>query len=181
MKTSTDAAMDPASPEEPPVSRVSGMEAGTEQRSEDTDDIHSELSTQPGLRLRLRLRNEAQRLSTQHRQLDTFFEMVVVALERGSLQGARASFIRFRDALEAHLTLEDQVFFPAFRGLRPALADTLTGLIEDHERFRRELDQLHDLLAVGSAEAFASGFDTLAEAVSVHERKEEKILSDTRA
>jgi iron-sulfur cluster repair protein YtfE (RIC family) len=139
------------------------------------EENHTAVIAQPGLRLRLR--NETLRLSTQHRQLNTFFEMVVADLGRGSLQRARASFVRFRDALEAHLTLEDQVFFPAMRGLRPELAEPLTRLVEDHTRFRAELETLHELLATGSAEAFASQFDDLAGRVAKHERYEEEVLS----
>lgn len=143
------------------------------------DDIHTDPIPQPGLRLRLR--SESQRLSTQHRQLNTFFGYVAQALERGSLQGARTSFLRFRDALEAHLTLEDTVFFPAFRGLQPDLAELLTRLVEEHEHFRMTLEELHELLATGSAEAFARTFDQLADKVAEHERVEEEILAKARS
>lgn len=137
-------------------------------------EIHTQAIAEPGLKLRLE--SEARRLSTQHQQLNEFFTHVMSALKSGSLQATRAWFIRFRDALEAHLSLEDKVFFPAFRGLRPELAEALTGLFDEHERFRVWLDQLHDLLAVGSAEAFATQFDDLAVRLSEHERREEEIL-----
>jgi iron-sulfur cluster repair protein YtfE (RIC family) len=134
---------------------------------------------QPGLRLRLR--GEAKRLSTQHEQLDTFFEMVESALERGSLNGARASFVRFCDALEAHLSLEDRVFFPALRGLRPDLTKRLTGLVEEHTSLRLELDQLRDLLAAGSAETFSKQFERLGGFLTEHERREDLLLDVARA
>ncbi len=129
---------------------------------------------QPGLRLRLR--GEAQRLSTQHKQLDTFFEMVMSALERGSLNGARVSFVRFCDALEAHIDLEDRVFFPALRGLRPDLTERLTRLVEEHTAVRLELDQLRDLLAAGSAETFSKRFERLGAFLGEHERREDELL-----
>ena len=129
---------------------------------------------QPGLRLRLR--GEARRLSTQHKQLDTFFEAVMSALERGSLSGARVAFVRFCDALEAHLHLEDQVFFPALRGLNPDLTEQLTGLVKEHAAVRRELDLLRDLLAAGSAETFVKRFERLGGFLGEHERREDEIL-----
>jgi hypothetical protein len=134
---------------------------------------------QPGLRLRLR--GEATRLSTQHEQLNTFFEMVVSALERGSLASARLSFVRFCDALEAHIGLEDRVFFPALRGLRPDLTEQLTRLVEEHTRIRLELDQLRDLLAAGSAETFGKRFARLGALLSEHERCEDELLELAKA
>jgi regulator of replication initiation timing len=136
-------------------------------------DKHPE-EPQPGLRLRLR--GEAKRLSTQHKQLDTFFDMVTSALERGSLTGARVSFVRFCDALEAHIDLEDRVFFPALRGLRPDMTERLTGLVEEHTAVRLELDQLRDLLAVGSAETFSKQFERLGVFLGEHERREDELL-----
>ena len=136
-------------------------------------------SQQPGLRLRLR--GEAKRLSTQHEQLDTFFEMVASALERGSLNGARVSFVRFCDALEAHISVEDRVFFPALRGLRPDLTEKLTGLVEEHTSVRLELDQLRDLLAAGSAETFSKRVEQLGSFLGEHERREDLLLDFARA
>lgn len=103
--------------------------------------------------------------------------MVLADLERGSLQNARTSFLRFRDALEAHLTLEDHVFFPAFRGLRPELSETLARLFDEHEVFRGDLEQLHELLALGSAEEFLRMFQALAARVAEHEKLEEETLA----
>ena len=117
------------------------------------------------------------RLSAQHRQLDEFFATVMSALERGSLVTARAVFVRFRDALDAHVTLEDRVFFPALRGLHPRITSELVRLVEDHESFRRDLDELSDLLAKGSGEEFADAFDCLAVTFSQHEEREEGLMT----
>ena len=129
---------------------------------------------QPGLRLRLR--GEAKRLSTQHQQLDTFFDSVMSALERGSLTGARVAFVRFCDALGAHVDLEDPVFFPALRGLQPSLTELLTGLVREHTVVRQELDELRDLLAAGSAETFVKRFERLGGFLCDHERREDELL-----
>lgn len=140
-----------------------------------TLSMHSGAMKQPGLRLRLR--SGAERLSAQHRQLNTFFEMVLAAIDRHSLSGARTSYVRFRDALEAHLSLEDEVLFPALRGLRPELDETLTSLVLEHKRFRTQLERLHELLALGSAESFGREFEDFTEEVAQHERREESLLA----
>lgn len=129
---------------------------------------------QPGLRKRMQ--REVRRLSSQHRQLDDFFDMLMAALERNSLEGARAAFLRFRDALEAHVTLEDRVFFPAIHGLRPDLGDELALLVEEHRDFREQLELLHDWIARGSQQRFEQGIDELASQISQHEQREEELL-----
>jgi iron-sulfur cluster repair protein YtfE (RIC family) len=145
-----------------------------------TDGIHDSFddAAQPGLRMRLR--GEAMRLSTQHERLDTFCKMVSEALGRGSLSGARLAFMRFGDALEAHVTLEDQVFFPALRGLRPDLTEPLTRLVQEHATIRHDLEQLRDLLSAGSAEAFARDFTCLCDFIREHERSEDEVLRPAR-
>jgi iron-sulfur cluster repair protein YtfE (RIC family) len=116
-------------------------------------------------------------LSSQHRQLDVFFGMVQDALERGSLVAARQAFMRFNDALDAHITLEDRVFFPALHGLDSSIAGELRQLAEDHQAVRVSLDELSDLLAAGSVEAFSEGFDHLAVLFSKHEKREEELVA----
>lgn len=117
------------------------------------------------------------RLSSQHQQLDVFFGMVQDALERSSLVAARQAYMRFNDALEAHVTLEDRVFFPALHGLDPSIAEELAQLAEEHHEMRQALDELADLLAVGSVEAFSEGFHRLAHVVSDHELREEQLVA----
>ncbi len=117
------------------------------------------------------------RLSAQHRQLDEFFAMVISAVERGSLMAARAAFTRFYDALDAHTTLEDRVFFPALRGLHPRIAAELVRLVEDHDGFRRSLGELSDVLAKGSIEEFSAAFNRFAVVFSQHEEREERLMA----
>jgi hemerythrin-like domain-containing protein len=130
---------------------------------------------QPGLRKRMK--SEVRRLSSQHRQLDDFFDMLVEALARDSLEGARAAFLRFRDALEAHVTLEDTVFFPAVHGLQPDLGDDLAELVAEHREFREQLEQLYEWIARGMREPFEEGIYALASRISDHELREEALLS----
>ena len=149
-------------------------------RANPVDEIHDFFDEAPQPGLRMRLRGEARRLSTQHARLDTFCEMVSDALRRGSLSGARLAFMRFSDALDAHVTLEDQVFFPALRGLRPDLTESLTRLVHEHTTIRNDLEQLRDLLSAGSAEAFERDFSCLCDFICEHERTEDEVLRPAR-
>jgi hypothetical protein len=130
--------------------------------------------TEPGLGMRIP--RQARRMVSGHEQLETFADLVREAVADGSLQNARLSFMRLGDALDAHLTLEDQHFFPALRGLKPELAHDLTQLICEHAEFRIALDELRALLAKGSAEAFALDFETFCGQLADHEAREERLI-----
>ncbi len=127
--------------------------------------------------LKRRVEQFAVRLCGQHRQLDEFFAEVISAVGRGSLISARATFTRFYEALDAHIALEDRVFFPALRGLHPRITSELVRFVEDHDGFRRSLDELSDLLAEGSVEEFSGTFDRLAVVFSQHEEREERLMA----
>jgi hypothetical protein len=126
--------------------------------------------------LGLRLQSVLRRIESQHEQLRTFADVVDSSVASGSLRSARLGFMSFSDALDAHITMEDQTVFPAVRGLTPEAAPDLTQLIADHARFRHRLDALHDLLARGSAEEFDSDFSAFRDEFATHEAREEGIL-----
>jgi hypothetical protein len=126
--------------------------------------------------LSLRMPRSARRMIAGHEQLETFSALVRSAVEQGSLQNARLSFMRLNDALEAHFAVEDEHFFPAMRGLKPSLAPELAQLVREHADFRVAMDELRDLLARGSAEAFVLRFEEFCDALSDHEVGEERII-----
>ena len=131
---------------------------------------------QPGLRLRLRA--EHRRISSQHRQLDVLFGFVAEALGRGSLPDARTAFQRFRDAWDAHTGLEDGFYFPALRGLRPALEERLAALCEDHARLRDALEEVERAFVREELESAATALETVILAIAEHERSEEALVGE---
>jgi hypothetical protein len=138
-----------------------------------TDTTSENGFAEPGLDLRIAA--ETKRIFGQHEQLRSFFELVRDGLKRRSLQAARLAFTRFRDAIEAHMDVEDKSYFPALRGLRPHLAPQLAQLVLDHARNREELEELHELLARGSAEEFSHRFAAFCDAFAEHEAREEAL------
>ncbi len=136
------------------------------------------LRDQPGLRMRMAALPK--RIAHQHRQLETLFEMVESTLGRRSSEGLRPTEValgRFRDALDAHMTLEDQVHFPALRGLCPEVGAQLAGLVCEHAEFRVDLDALRDLVASGSTESCREAFALLRSRFHDHEEREEILVS----
>jgi hypothetical protein len=133
------------------------------------------MNDQPGLAWRMR--REARVISAQHRQLDELHLHVHTALERGDAAAARMAFARFADACEAHLALEDGLYFPALRGLRPALAPELSALEDEHQQLRESLASAAHPVEAGDCAAAAPALERFAGALSEHEGREEALLA----
>lgn len=134
--------------------------------------------TQRGLERRVAI--EARRISSQHRQLDELYALLTRALAQGDAEGSRRGFQRFRDALEAHFAMEDEVHFPALHGLRPELETSLMELVADHRGFVGELDRVAAELEADELEAAAARLTSMANRLAAHEDREEAMLADLR-
>lgn len=120
--------------------------------------------------LRHRLQRALRRMESQHEHLRPLFADVEGSLvANGSL---REPLIRLHDALHAHFDLEDEVLFPALRGLSPGSHGALEVLCDEHRAFLADLRGLADARR-GSVEP---GFRRLREALGEHERREEGLL-----
>lgn len=131
-------------------------------------------SNGPGLRRRID--RAARSISDQHRQLDSLYDDLMDALERGDGARARLVFLRFGDALNAHFSLEESFFFPAVHGLYPAAEAELASLSLEHERFDRNLVEVSERLRSDDLSSAADGLDGLASALATHEKREEALL-----
>ena len=134
--------------------------------------------SEPGLALRMQ--RERRVISRQHRQLDDFYGRLAAALDAGEPPVAQAAFRRFSDALEAHLALEDGLYFPALRGLRPALAADLELLADEHQALREGLVGLAKLVEAGRCAACLRPLERLAGDLAEHEGREEGLLASLR-
>jgi hemerythrin-like domain-containing protein len=130
---------------------------------------------QPGLKKRLG--QEARRISSQHEQLDSLFGLVADAVDREERVQARDAFVRFQDALDAHFSLEESMYFPALHGLRPALSAELRELVREHGVLREVLFRVGRLLgdSVPLPEC-ARELDRLADQLADHESREELLV-----
>lgn len=134
---------------------------------------------QPGLERRIG--QETLRISRQHRQLNTFYEVLSGALRRGDEVQARETFRRLCDALEAHFAMEDEFYFPSLHGLRPELEPEITALMDEHRIFRGDLEALTDGFERSpDLAAVARAFEEFAARLAAHEEREERLLERTR-
>jgi hypothetical protein len=130
---------------------------------------------QPGLVLRMR--REARVISLQHRALDEFYVRLAAAVDGEDADACRAAFARFADALEAHLALEDGLYFPALRGLRPSLGPDLEALCDEHQALRERLAELGLLVETGRCAECAQPLERLGGDIAEHEGREEGLLA----
>lgn len=133
-------------------------------------------TSQPGLKLRMRW--SGRRLSSQHRQLDALYGRIAAALAAADPGAAEDALERFLDAWDAHTQLEDKLYFPALRGLRPNLDAVLAGFAADHRRLRKVLVGVAPRLAAGELEAAAALLDAAAAEISDHEAREERFVAE---
>ena len=128
--------------------------------------------------LDLRLRREAQRVASQHQQLDDFHAVFSDALARGEAAAARQALARFREALEAHFSLEEEFYFPALHGHRAALRHELERLAREHAVLRGALAEVSDALARENPRAAQAALEAWLPRLREHERGEEMLLAD---
>ncbi|UCE85830.1 MAG: hemerythrin domain-containing protein [Deltaproteobacteria bacterium] len=126
--------------------------------------------------LRRRMGREVRRISSQHRQLDSLYALVAAALERGSAAEAQLAFARFHDALEAHFSLEDELYVPALRGLRPEFDAELAGLVREHDGLRREMQSVRDEFERSDLDGGADALERFTDRLTAHEEREERLL-----
>ncbi len=124
----------------------------------------------------MRLGREQRRISSQHRQLDTLYALLVRAIDEGDPSQVDAAFTRFEGALDAHFSLEDGFYFPALHGQRPDLDEQLDQLSAGHALLRGELAEIGNILRRDPALA-AGRLDAFVTALARHEGVEEGLLS----
>jgi hypothetical protein len=133
---------------------------------------------QPGLRMRVA--QESRRISSQHRQLDDLYALVAAALEQGDVPAACQRFCRFKDALDAHMALEDDIYFPALHGLEPELEAELVRLAQEHQRFRSDLAMLGRCFDGGDIGNCQTALDRFVGRFAAHELREEDLTQAAR-
>jgi hypothetical protein len=127
--------------------------------------------------LRFRLRRAARQIAQQHQSI----REILASLERSLGQGepgrdaVHALFARYREAVEAHFALEEDVLFPALHGLHPSRSPELDGLEAEHGDFASRLVALAEVLAGASLAEFAGGFEGFAQEMRAHETREERL------
>jgi len=128
--------------------------------------------------LRYRVRRAARQLAEQHQHIHQILGELDRAIAGESRGRVSEVYALYRSALEAHFSLEDEVFFPALHGLQPEHAAELDALSRDHEGFIQSLGRLGERLSTEPLEGFARAFRDLVGEVGRHESREERVVRE---
>jgi hypothetical protein len=131
--------------------------------------------------LRFRVSRAARQIQTQHERLRPIFSELGRALSRNAWLEAQTEIFRLEGALQAHFLLEENVVFPALRGLHPECSAELLDLEREHVRVRREIRRIVvEILDKDLARA-AESLSACVDVITEHERREQDLLSSLEA
>ena len=127
--------------------------------------------------LRAQMRGEERRIESQHERLDSLCQELYWRIDKDGPTHAIGECLLFITALDAHMTMEEDVVFPAFYGFRAELGPEFDALVDEHAEFRVEADKIKDKLRANDREGVRMALDLLARRISEHERVEEELLA----
>lgn len=116
-------------------------------------------------------------MGADHRRIDRLIEMF--SAHKGTdLMQATVLFTRVRAALLRHLRWEEDLLFPAFED-KTRLRETGPTIVmqQEHAHIKAVMEQITGVLEAGASAGLETAEQELAEVLTVHNRKEETILS----
>lgn len=117
-----------------------------------------------------------QRWWEEHSQLDRLVEELESALVRGAIGPAIAALDELTSTLEAHFTVEEEVYFPLLGTLDPAHQPSLDAARLGHNKIRERLEQLRQLVDGGEVPAARRALRVVLDRFRMHEEEEEKLV-----
>ena len=115
-------------------------------------------------------------LSADHERLDQLLADARAAAARDDLDRARALLSEFRDGLERHIRLEEELLFPAFEE-RTGLTRGPTAVMRyEHTLIRAHLSEMNHALATDDGGGFGAASAALENVLGPHNVKEERVL-----
>jgi iron-sulfur cluster repair protein YtfE (RIC family) len=113
-------------------------------------------------------------LELHHRRLDDLLDRVEIDIEAGDWSEARRRFSLFRQELDEHVRIEEDLLFPSLESPgRPGAGESAVMRAE-HAEIRRLLDMLEELLEDG--QPIGEATDMLEVMLAAHHAKEERVL-----
>ena len=114
----------------------------------------------------------------QHRQCDAMFADAEAAVAAGNWQQAGQDFSAFAEAMECHLTNEEEILFPAFEE-RTGMREGPTMVMRDeHIHIRRLIKEMTDDIEQQDADHYLGLSETMLILMQQHNTKEEQMLYD---
>jgi hypothetical protein len=117
-------------------------------------------------------------MADQHRHLRVIYAELSEALAGATgLPETRQRFARYREAVEAHFSLESDTFFPAVRGLHADWGAALEELDRAHDRLRESLAAMERRIQWDAGGSLTRALSDFAGELRDHEAREEGLLA----
>lgn len=115
-------------------------------------------------------------LVQDHQACDEIFAETEHAIERADYTVARATYGRFREAIERHMNVEETILFPKFEDKTGERFGPTEVMRREHEMMRDLLTKMDAALAQQQAAQYIGLSETLLVLLQQHNIKEENIL-----
>jgi len=117
----------------------------------------------------------------EHSELAELVHAVEETLARGSLERTSQALEDFEGVLDAHFTVEEEVYFPVVEKLSPRHQSIIRTVREGHVKISELLDELRDLVDRGEIAAARRKLSHLLDQFRTHEEQEVKLIEDLAA
>lgn len=115
-------------------------------------------------------------LGRDHRVCDDQYALAEARVVASQWESAEIDFYCFRQMLERHLGLEEQVMFPALEQAVGAAGSPTNVMRAEHRHMRAIVQGMADAISAHACDAFFDHADTLRMLMRQHNLKEESIL-----
>lgn len=113
-----------------------------------------------------------------HSELDRLVDALLAALGSSSAAAARAALEELREAMHAHFSVEEDVYFPLVERLSPRHAPEVRRAATAHDLVRSGLDEIQTRLGSGDLAAARSILLGLLAEFRRHEEREANLIAD---
>ncbi|MEW6133293.1 MAG: hemerythrin domain-containing protein [Pseudomonadota bacterium] len=115
-------------------------------------------------------------MGTDHRACDDLFALAEEAAAKKDWGSARDLFGKFQAAMAHHLTMEEEVLFPAFEERTGMSAGPTQVMRMEHEQMRALIADMAAAAEAGNVSAYLGASETLNMLMQQHNIKEENML-----
>ncbi len=124
-------------------------------------------------------RSGADKVSTQHRLIDSQLARLAEALQEGALATAEPRVERLLRSLKAHFTLEEDFYFPRAEAANGERRTEIEALRAEHVELDRALEETARHIREGTLDAARQCFKAFHAAILEHERVEVSLLVES--
>lgn len=130
------------------------------------------METQPGGA------GELERWWRDHSELDRLVACLVDTIDTGSAAAAESALEELASALEGHLSVEEDVYFPLVEKLSSDHREALRDALRAHDRVRSDLDGLRSRLREGELTGARRELIALLNRFRLHEEAEARLITE---